>query len=233
VRRYVVAAGANLLVVGVCTRLAAHRLGGRIFTSPNLVTLSRAGAAAMLCGTAFSGRGRRTSLGALMLGCTVCDWLDGPIARRHGPTRLGTALDIETDSWLTLWAAIAGFQLGRLPGLSLLPPALRYPLMAGRTASMRPWQRAAGVAQMIVLAASLSCCRPTRRLALAAAGAQMIAVTASALSYSRSDGPAPDDVHESEPATLVAPRGDGRAGRTLADAGRPGASPQRDHPGSR
>jgi phosphatidylglycerophosphate synthase len=196
-RRYVLAAGANLLVVGVCTRLAAHRIGGRIFTSPNLVTLSRAGAAAMLCGTAFSGRGRRTSLWALVLGCTVCDWLDGPIARRHGPTRLGTALDIEADSWLTLWAAIAGFRLGRLPGLSLLPPPLRYPLMAGRTTSMRPWQRAAGVAQMVVLAASLSGRRPTRRLALVAAAAQMIALTASALSYSRSDGPAADDVSTS------------------------------------
>ncbi|TMC08300.1 MAG: CDP-alcohol phosphatidyltransferase family protein [Chloroflexi bacterium] len=48
----------------------------------------------MACGTAFSGRGRRTTLLALLLGCTVCDWLDGPLARRLGPTPLGAALDL-------------------------------------------------------------------------------------------------------------------------------------------
>jgi len=144
-----------------------------------VLTLGRAGAAAMACGTAFSGRGRRTTLAALLLGCTVCDWLDGPLARRLGPTRLGAALDLEADSWLTLWGAVAAFRLGRLPGIGLLPPALRYPLVAGKGARLRPWQRAAGVAQMVMIAWALTGRTPPRALVEAVAAAQLAALTAS------------------------------------------------------
>jgi phosphatidylglycerophosphate synthase len=133
----------------------------------------------MACGTAFSGRGRRTTLVALLLGCTVCDWLDGPLARRLGPTPLGAALDLEADSWLTLWAAVAAFRLGGIPGIGLLAPALRYPLAAGTTAAHRPWQRAAGVAQMAVIAWALTGRRPPRALVEAVAAAQLAALTAS------------------------------------------------------
>ena len=151
-----------------------------MLTAPNVLTLSRAGAAAMACGTAFSGRGRRAALVALLLGCTVCDWLDGPLARRLGPTRLGGVLDLEADSWLTLWGAVAGVRLGGLPAVSLLPPALRYPLAAGRPSDLRQWQRAAGVAQMVVIAWSLTRHRPPRAVAAAAAAAQLAALAASA-----------------------------------------------------
>ena len=148
---------------------------------PNLLTLSRAVPAAMLCGTVFSGRGRRPGLWALLLGCTVCDWLDGPLARRLGPTRLGAVLDLEADSWLTLWGAVASVRLGRLPVVCLLPPALRYPASAGRPSTPRWWERAAGIAQMVVIAAALSRWRPHRALAAAVAVAQLAALVAGAV----------------------------------------------------
>ena len=147
---------------------------------PNLLTLSRAVPAAMLCGTAFSGRGRRAGLWGLLLGCTVCDWLDGPVARRLGPTSLGETLDVEADSWLTLWGAVAAVRLGSLPAVCLLPPALRYPAAAGRPAAARPWQRAAGVAQMVVIAGALSPWRPPRAVAVLVAAAQLAALAAGA-----------------------------------------------------
>ena len=151
-----------------------------MLTPPNLLTLSRAGAAAMACGTAFSGAGRRTTLAALLLGCTLCDWLDGPLARRRGPTALGAALDLEADSWLTLWGAAAAFRLGGLPGACLLPPALRYPLVAGIAGPQRPWQRAAGVAQMAVIAWGLAG-RPPRTLVTVVVAGQLAALGAEAL----------------------------------------------------
>jgi CDP-alcohol phosphatidyltransferase len=177
-----VAAVACLGAAGAFTALAWRRLGGAVLTPPNLLTLGRAGAAAMACGTAFSGRGRRSTLGALLLGCTVCDWLDGPLARRLGPTPLGAALDLEADSWLTLWGAAAAFRLGGLPGVSLLPPALRYPLVAGAApARTRSWQRAAGVAQMAVIGGALTRRRVPRALAAAVAGVQLAALGAGVL----------------------------------------------------
>jgi phosphatidylglycerophosphate synthase len=133
----------------------------------------------MLCGTALSGRGRRVGLVALLLGCTACDWLDGPLARRQGATRLGAVLDLEADSWLTLWAAAAAYRLDRLPGPNLLPPTLRYLVAPGAAETpLRPWQRAAGVAQMVVIAGALSRWRPPVPLALAVAVAQLAALFA-------------------------------------------------------
>ncbi len=175
-------AGAICLAAAAAfTAVAARRLGGPVLTAPNLLTLSRAGAAAMACGTAFSGRGRRVALAALLMGCTVCDWLDGPLARRLGPTPLGAALDLEADSWLTLWGSVAAFRLGGLPAVSLLPPALRYPqhLVAGAgVAPLRPWQRAAGVAQMAVIAWGLTSRRPPRAVVAMAACGQLAALAA-------------------------------------------------------
>ncbi|HYW27196.1 MAG TPA: CDP-alcohol phosphatidyltransferase family protein [Terriglobales bacterium] len=153
----------------------------------------------MACGTAFSGRGRRTTLIALLLGCTVCDWLDGPLARRLGPTPLGPTLDLEADSWLTLWGAVAAFRLGGLPGTGLLAPSLRYPLAAGIAVRLRPWQRAAGVAQMVTIAWALAGRRPPRALVEAVAAAQLAALTASAGSDYFSMGTRielPHSVHE-------------------------------------
>jgi phosphatidylglycerophosphate synthase len=164
--------------VAVFTVLAARRLGGPARSWPNLLTLGRAVPAAMLCGTAFSGWGRRAGLWGLLLGCTACDWLDGPLARRLGPTRLGAVLDLEADSWLTLWAAVAAVRLGRLPAISLLAPALRYPVAAGRPAAPRWPERAAGVGQMVLIAAALSRWRPPRALAVPVAAAQLAALAA-------------------------------------------------------
>jgi len=180
-RRYAVAGAASLAAAAAFTAVAARRLGDRVLTLPNALTLTRAGAAAMLCGTAFSGRGRRPGLWGLVAGCTVVDWLDGPLARRLGATRLGALLDIESDSWLTLWGAVAAHRLGGLPGWCLLPPALRYPLAAGRPGPLRPWQRAVGVAQMVIIAGALTRWRPPRRLALAVAAAQLASLGAGAL----------------------------------------------------
>ncbi|MBJ7598787.1 CDP-alcohol phosphatidyltransferase family protein [Candidatus Nephthysia bennettiae] len=158
----------------------ARRLGGPVVTAPNLLTLSRGLAASLLCGAAFSDRGLGSAWPALILGCTVADWLDGPLARRRGPTPLGRLLDVEADSWLTLWASIAAYRRRRLGGFVLVAPAIRYPLglLGGRP--LRPWQRAAGVAQMVVLCASLAPWAParslSRTLAPAAAAAQLLAL---------------------------------------------------------
>lgn len=175
------AATACLGAATAYTAIARRRLGGPVLTAPNLLTLSRAGAAAMACGTTFSGLGRRSTLAALVLGCTLGDWLDGPLARRRGPTALGAALDLEADSWLTLWGALAAFRLGGLPGVSLLPPALRYPLAAGDAARLATWQRVAGVAQMVVIAAALTRRRPPRAVAAVAAATQLAALGAGVL----------------------------------------------------
>lgn len=205
-RRYVLAAAANFGAAAAFTSLVARRLGGSVLTAPNLLTLSRAGAAAMLCGTAFSGRGRRAGFWALLAGCTVCDWLDGPMARRLGPSRLGVVLDIEADSWLTLWGAVAGVRLRRLPAASLLPPVLRYPTVAGRPVRLRHWQRAAGVAQMVVLASALSPWRPPRPVAVAVAVLQAGALAASALGYPASHGPTANHVPTPQVGDAEAPR---------------------------
>ena len=200
---------------------------------PNALTLTRAGAAAMACGTAFSGWGRRGTLVALLLGCTVCDWLDGPLARRLGPTRLGAVLDLEADSWLTLWGAAAAVRVGGVPAVSLLPPALRYPLSAGSRPGTRPWQRAAGVAQMVVIATGLTARRrPPRTLAVAAAGLQLAALGADVLRSSPTEGPARergrgsgDGFARVDPTRRTAPWRAGRGSRPATPAATPPVAP--------
>ena len=216
------------------TALAGRRLGGPVLTAPNLLTLGRAGAAAMACGTAFSGLGRRGTLAALLVGCTVCDWLDGPLARRLGPTLLGAVLDLEADSWLTLWGAAAAVRLGGLPGLALLAPALRYPLAVGATPAQRAWQRAAGVAQMAVVAWALTGRRPPRWLVAATAGAQLAALGADALRAPAAPGApgAPSrgrgaGSRRAAPPRRTAPSSDGTGSRRPAPAAAPPAEPAR------
>ena len=110
---------------------------------------------------------RQAAWAGLVVGATLTDWLDGPLARRAGPTRLGAVLDLEADSWLTLWAAIAAYRTGSLSGWSLLPPALRYVLRLarGRPPKSTVRHRAAGSGQMIVLMSALSPWPSLRRLA--------------------------------------------------------------------
>jgi phosphatidylglycerophosphate synthase len=179
-RRYFPALVASLALEGSFVAAQARRLGGPVITAPNLLTLSRGLAASLLCGSAFSDRGLSAAWPALILGCTAADWLDGPLARRRGPTPLGRLLDVEADSWLTLWAAITAYRRRRLGGFVLVAPALRYPLALLGAPPARPWHRMAGVAQMIVLCASLAPWAAARSLgrslAPAAAAGQLLAL---------------------------------------------------------
>lgn len=177
-------------MAGAFVTIAARRLKERrrLLGPANLLTLCRAAAAALLGATAFSGRGAGVAWAGLLLGCTASDWLDGPLARRTGGGGpLGAVLDLEADSWLTLWAAVAATRLGRLPPPALVAPAARYPLLLMRIESrpIRGWQRAAGVVQMAVLIAALApwpaLGRPARAAAPVAGFAQLAALAADVL----------------------------------------------------
>jgi phosphatidylglycerophosphate synthase len=145
---------------------------GAIPGSPDLadaLTLSRGVAAAWLAALCASGvrdRGGiagRLGWGALLWGETLSDWLDGPLARRRGGTRMGSVLDLEADSWLTLWAALAAVRWGDLPPWYAVTPSLRYllPFVGSRPVKGAPaqafpgWDRAVGVAQMAAITAAL------------------------------------------------------------------------------
>ncbi|HET8629709.1 MAG TPA: CDP-alcohol phosphatidyltransferase family protein [Thermomicrobiales bacterium] len=166
-------------------RAVVRRVGPARASPADLLTLGRAGCAAVLAGLVAAGvRDRAGPAGRLgwlaaVAGATVTDWLDGPLARRAGATPLGAVLDIEADSWLTLWCAVAAARWGDLPGWGALPPLLRYgrallDLAAGRPpARGRPgWNRATGVAQMALFLAALAPprARPPRRVVVGAAG---------------------------------------------------------------
>ncbi len=129
----------------------------RLLTPANVLTLSRAGAAALMAAAAAK---RQVSAGAwtaALAGATAADWIDGALARRtRTDSTLGALLDIEADSWLTLWCAIAAFRAGHLPGWCLLAPVLRYLTAGADRHAPAAWQRAAGAAQMGVLIGALS-----------------------------------------------------------------------------
>jgi len=134
------------------------------------MTLSRGVASAVLVGLLVSGVRCRNGLagwlgwGSLVYGSIVCDWLDGPIARRVGATsELGAVLDLESDSWLTLAAASSAATWGGLPGYCMAAPLARYALMVAalrRTPYARiyadepPWARPFGIAQMALFTAA-------------------------------------------------------------------------------
>jgi hypothetical protein len=130
-RRYGLVAGGRA-TLGLLLALGAQyggllrllrRAGGGPHTPgvADALTLSRATAAAVLPAILASGILDRTGLagrlcwGSLLWGETVSDWFDGTLARRPGATPLGATLDMESDSWLTLWAAIAAVAWGDLP----------------------------------------------------------------------------------------------------------------------
>jgi phosphatidylglycerophosphate synthase len=131
------------------------------------LTLNRGANAAVLAGLVTSGIRERKSIagwiGWLIPLLGVSDWLDGYLARRVGPTRLGGVLDIEVDSWLTLWAAIGAVAWDELPGWCLLPPLMHYlePLLAFKQGKLPHgggpwWYRLAGVSQMGLLIVALA-----------------------------------------------------------------------------
>jgi phosphatidylglycerophosphate synthase len=149
--------------------MAASRKSARL-TPVDAMTLSRGVAAAVLVGLIASGVRRRSGLagwlgwGSLIYGSIVCDWLDGPIARRLGMTsELGAVLDLESDSWLTLAAASSATAWGGVPAYCMAAPLARYALLLaalrripyGQIYADEPaWARPLGIAQMALFTAA-------------------------------------------------------------------------------
>jgi phosphatidylglycerophosphate synthase len=167
--RYATGLAAALAVQHVALRAAMRATGTREASPGDLLTLGRATGGAVLAGLVAAGvRDRAGAAGRLgwlvaLLGATLSDWLDGPLSRRAGPTRLGRVLDLEADSWLTLWAAAGAVAWSGLPRWCLLPPLLRYAgplldLVRGELpAGGGPrWSRATGTAQMALILVALA-----------------------------------------------------------------------------
>lgn len=154
-------------LVGIAASRRKTRLG-----AVDAMTLSRGAAAALLLGVHTSGVRCRTGFagwlgwGSLVYGSVVCDWLDGPIARRLGATSpLGALLDLEGDSWLTLVTASSAVTWGGLPEYCVVAPLARYALLIEamrripyeRIYMDEPaWARPLGIAQMSLFTAALA-----------------------------------------------------------------------------
>lgn len=197
--RFLAGLSMALLAQGLFLRAMRRRIGVEHPTPADVLTLLRAATGGVLAGLMLASIRDRMGLAgwlaciAALLAATIYDWLDGPLARRFGPTRLGGVLDIEADSWLTLWCAVSAVAWGGLPWWCLLPPLARYvlpvrTLLRGELpAGGGPWWwRVTGVAQMALLLAALVPLQAHwRDVALAAAapisGAQMVAVVVMAL----------------------------------------------------
>jgi phosphatidylglycerophosphate synthase len=167
--RFAVGSGVAIVAQQALVGVAASRKGARL-TPVDAMTLSRGLAAAVLVGLAVSGVRNRSGLAgwlgwtSLVYGSIVCDWLDGPIARRLGMTsELGALLDLESDSWLTLASASSATAWGGLPGYGISAPLARYALLVSalRTipyeriyADEPAWARPMGIAQMALFTAA-------------------------------------------------------------------------------
>lgn len=145
-------------------------------TPADVVTLGRGLLSIPLVRTAVRRDRQAIAFWSAVIAATALDWIDGPLARRLGPTPLGQVLDIEVDSWLTLATALAAVRLGRLPRACLIPPILRYLLAPGPAVDHLSWHRWAGRAQMGVLLVGLSPLAVPGGLAATAAGAQLAAL---------------------------------------------------------
>jgi phosphatidylglycerophosphate synthase len=150
-----------------------RRIGPERASPADLITLSRGACAALLVGLMAARLRDRTgpagwlAWAATLWAATLGDWLDGPLARSRGSTRLGAALDIEADSWVTLWSAAYAVFSRSLPSWCLLAPVVRYlhPLLDVRDGGLPRgggpwWARVTGAAQMGLLLLALA---PTRR----------------------------------------------------------------------
>jgi len=154
-------------LVGVAVKRKRVRL-----TLVDAMTLSRGLAAAFLVGLVVSGVRHRGGVAgwlgwcSMVYGSIVCDWLDGPIARRMQTTSdLGTLLDLEGDSWLTLAAGASAATWGGLPGYCLAAPVVRYAFLLSAVRTMPysrifsdepPWARHTGIAQGALFTAALA-----------------------------------------------------------------------------
>jgi phosphatidylglycerophosphate synthase len=176
-RRYGRTAGARFAVGSAAAIVAQHSLVGMAasrkkarLTPVDAMTLSRGLAAAVLVGLAVSGVRHRSGLAgwlgwsSLVYGSIVCDWLDGPIARRLGLTsELGALLDLESDSWLTLASAASAAAWGGMPAYGMSAPLARYALLIAALraipyeriyADEPAWARPIGIAQMALFTAA-------------------------------------------------------------------------------
>lgn len=144
-----------------------HKIGTEQSSLADALTLSRGTNGAVLAGLVTSGirdrKGIAGWIGWLMPLLGVTDWLDGTLARRAGPTQIGSVLDIEADSWLTLWSSAGAVAWGNLPRWCLLPPLMHYlePLQALLQGNLPQgggpwWYRLAGSSQMGLLIVSLA-----------------------------------------------------------------------------
>lgn len=161
----VVVLGAEHIFVAAMIR----RIGPEKHSLADIITLSRGVSAALLAAIVISGTTDRAGPSGwlawllVLYAATVSDWVDGPLARRAGPTLLGGVLDIEFDSWLTLWSGIAAVAWGGLPWLVFLPPLLHYIqlVLALRQGALPAgggpwWSRVTGVAQMALFILALA-----------------------------------------------------------------------------
>lgn len=159
---------AVLAVTGILLPLILYWLRRRVGPEPNTIanvlTLARLVVGCALAALVLSGAHDRLRAAAVVIwalvvfSATLGDWLDGPIACREGTTKFGAMLDIESDSWLTLWSALAAVTLGDVPWICLLAPLIRYlhPLLDLSTGKLPEgggpwWSRVTGVAQMAML----------------------------------------------------------------------------------
>lgn len=146
-----------------------HKTGPKQVSLADVMTLSRAATGAMLAGLVASGIRDRTGLAGklswslILLEATAIDWLDGPLARLIGPSQLGGVMDIESDSWLTLWTAISAAEWADLPRWCLLPPIIRYldPILDLSRGKLPRgggpwWSRLTGTSQMVLFLAALA-----------------------------------------------------------------------------
>lgn len=192
VARYLAAFTGAAAVHHAFLRSMRRRIGPELASPADLLTMGRGLCGALLAGLVVADVRDRTGpagwLGflATVWGATASDWLDGPMSRRAGTTRLGAALDIEADSWLTLWCAAGAARWG----WCLVAPLVRYirpvlDLHAGKTpAGGGPWWgRVTGTAQMALFVVALSPlrARPHRRTLTRAANLVGTAQTAAVL----------------------------------------------------
>lgn len=123
-----------LVAVVVLARLPVDH-PHRYFGIANMVTLARAGGAALVVALAFepavlAGRGGWGAFAGVGL-LLVLDGLDGPLARADGTaSRFGARFDMETDALLILGLSALVFGLGKAGGWVLGLGALRYAFVA-------------------------------------------------------------------------------------------------------
>ncbi|HEX5441028.1 MAG TPA: CDP-alcohol phosphatidyltransferase family protein [Ktedonobacterales bacterium] len=164
---------ACMVIACLLWTLLLSALRRRIGPEPNrwatVLTLSRLVTGCALAAFILSGARDRMQTAAIVmwvlvaLTATLSDWFDGALGRKEGITSFGSTLDIESDSWLTLWSAVAAILLGGLPWICLLPPVVRYihPLLALRAGKLPVgggpwWSRVTGMTQMAVLMAGFA-----------------------------------------------------------------------------